>query len=67
MSQATDTTPANLTADLAVSKSSTPTPYVPGQPQTYTVIVTNSGPSDAMASSYTTRYRQHSVPLRGGI
>jgi len=33
--------------DLSVAKTSTPNPYVPGQPLTYTVTVTNKGPGDA--------------------
>lgn len=45
--EATVSTPATLEADLAVSKSSTPSPYVPGLPLTYTVVVSNLGPSDA--------------------
>ena len=32
-------------ADLTVSKSSTPNPYVPGAPLTYTIVVTNAGPA----------------------
>ena len=38
--------PANVTADLAITKVSSPNPYVPGQILTYTVTVTNNGPSD---------------------
>ncbi len=33
--------------NLAVSKSAQPNPYVPGQPLTYTVTVTNAGPGSA--------------------
>jgi uncharacterized repeat protein (TIGR01451 family) len=45
--QATDTNPTNAQADLSVAKMSTPDPYVPGAPLTYTIVVTNAGPSDA--------------------
>ncbi|MFC8299530.1 DUF11 domain-containing protein [Micromonospora orduensis] len=41
------------TVDLAVVKSETPNPYVPGTPLTYTVTVTNSGPSDAVGATVT--------------
>ena len=47
----TVTDPANPTVDLAVTKTATPSPYVPGQPLTYTVTVTNGGPSDAIGAS----------------
>ncbi|MBK8182494.1 MAG: DUF11 domain-containing protein [Candidatus Competibacteraceae bacterium] len=43
----TDTNPADARADLSLSKASTPNPYVPGQPLTYTITVNNAGPSDA--------------------
>ncbi len=42
---ATDTDTLTLHADLTVSKSGTPSPYVPGLPLTYTIVVTNAGPS----------------------
>ena len=45
---ATDTNPVGPQADLAISKSSTPKPYVPGAPLTYTVMVSNAGPSDVI-------------------
>jgi uncharacterized repeat protein (TIGR01451 family) len=48
---ATTTTPANPTTGLAIHKTSTPDPYVPGATLTYTVTVTNSGPSDAVGAS----------------
>src|SRR6185295_12581270 len=32
-------------ADLSISKSSTPDPYVPGATLTYKIVVTNNGPS----------------------
>ena len=51
-----DATPPNNTAsaaslagpraDLTVSKVSTPNPSLPGQPLTYTIVVTNPGPSN---------------------
>ncbi len=41
---ATINTDANPTTSLAVTKTSTPNPYVPGSPLTYTVTVTNAGP-----------------------
>ena len=37
-------------ADLAVGKAVTPDPLVPGRDATYTVTVSNAGPSDAQAS-----------------
>ena len=42
----TDTNPVGPQADLTISKSSTPEPYVPGAPLTYSVVVSNAGPSD---------------------
>ena len=47
---AVDANPTNNQVDLAISKASTPNPYVPGQPLTYTVIVSNLGPSDAVGA-----------------
>ncbi|WP_179779572.1 DUF11 domain-containing protein [Micromonospora jinlongensis] len=46
-------TPAALTVDLAVVKTASPSPYVPGAPLTYTVTVTNGGPSDAVGATLT--------------
>ncbi|WP_299921853.1 hypothetical protein [uncultured Nocardioides sp.] len=53
----TDSTPANNTAtadatvapraDVSITKSLTPDPPVPGRPLTYTLVVTNNGPSVA--------------------
>ena len=43
---ATDTNPAGPQADLTVSKASSPNPYVPGALLTYTMVVTNAGPSN---------------------
>jgi uncharacterized repeat protein (TIGR01451 family) len=34
-------------ADLSIVKNSSPDPYQPGQPLTYTITVSNSGPTDA--------------------
>ena len=42
----TDTNPAGPQADLAITKASTPEPYVPGALLTYTIVVSNAGPSD---------------------
>jgi len=43
---ATDSTPANPEADLTITKSGSPKPYVPGLPFTYTLVVSNLGPTD---------------------
>src|SRR5262249_56490155 len=43
---ATDTNPVGPQADLTISKVSSPDPYVPGAPLTYTIVVTNAGPSN---------------------
>src|SRR6266545_2262929 len=48
---ATDQNPANITADLSITKTSSPNPYVPGQPLTYTIVVTNNGPSDVTGAA----------------
>jgi uncharacterized repeat protein (TIGR01451 family) len=45
---ATDTDAITPLADLSISKSSTPDPYVPGAPFTYTIVVSNAGPSNAV-------------------
>src|SRR5207237_329729 len=37
-------------AQLTLTKSSHPNPYVPGAPLTYTVIVTNAGPADVVGA-----------------
>ena len=44
----TDTNPVGPQADLTISKSSSPNPYVPGTPLTYTVVVSNAGPCDVI-------------------
>ncbi len=41
--------PVSAVADLAITKSVTPDPIVPGTNATYTIAVTNSGPSDSTA------------------
>ena len=43
--EATDTNPVGPQANLVATKSSTPAPYVPGAPLTYTVMVSNAGPT----------------------
>jgi uncharacterized repeat protein (TIGR01451 family) len=40
-------------ADLAITKQSTPNPFVPGAPLTYTITVTNFGPSPASGARVT--------------
>lgn len=40
-------TPVDTSADLSVVKTANPSPAVPGEPITYTVVVTNAGPSVA--------------------
>ncbi|MFL6248701.1 MAG: hypothetical protein ACJ74H_21940 [Thermoanaerobaculia bacterium] len=44
---ATDSDALAASADLSVTKTSTQTTYVPGGTLTYTIAVTNAGPSDA--------------------
>ncbi|MFG1894925.1 DUF11 domain-containing protein, partial [Micromonospora zamorensis] len=46
--QSTVVTPAGPVVDLAVVKTGTPNPYVPGASLSYTVTVTNGGPSNAV-------------------
>jgi uncharacterized repeat protein (TIGR01451 family) len=43
----TDSNPVGSQADLAIIKTSRPSPYVPGAPLTYTIVVSNGGPSGA--------------------
>ncbi len=43
---ATDNSGAGAQADLTVSKVGSPNPYVPGALLTYTIVVSNAGPSD---------------------
>ena len=50
-SQATVT--ADLVADLAVTKTDGSLTYTPGTPVTYTITVTNAGPSDAIGATVT--------------
>lgn len=54
----TDTTPVAASADLAVTKSGSPSPVLAGGLLTYTVVVSNRGPSDAQSVTLT-----DSVPL----
>jgi uncharacterized repeat protein (TIGR01451 family) len=49
---ATDTNPTVPVADLAVTKTSAPDPYVAGSPLTYTVTVTNNGPADVAGAAF---------------
>ena len=44
--EGTDSNPAGPQADLAISKTSSPKPYVPGAALSYTIVVSNSGPSN---------------------
>ena len=43
---ATDTNPAGPQADLTITKASSPNPYVPGAALSYTMVVSNAGPSE---------------------
>ena len=47
---ASDTDTVGLVADLAITKSSSPKPYMAGAALTYTVVVSNAGPSDAVGA-----------------
>lgn len=49
----TATKTVNLGADLSISKSSAPKPYVAGSAMTYTIIVTNHGPNAAVGARVT--------------
>ncbi|MCX4755304.1 hypothetical protein OG706_17115 [Kitasatospora purpeofusca] len=44
-------TPGRATTGLSVTKTPDKNPYVPGQPLTYTIVVKNDGPSDAIGTS----------------
>jgi uncharacterized repeat protein (TIGR01451 family) len=44
---ATDSNPTDQQANLAIQKTSSPEKYVPGAPLTYTIVVSNGGPSGA--------------------
>jgi len=48
---ATATTTVNTSADLAVTKTDSPDPVIAGNNITYTITVTNNGPSDAQSVS----------------
>ena len=47
---ATTATAAAPLVSLSVTKSASPDPYVPGQSLTYSITVSNAGPSDAIAA-----------------
>ena len=49
----TDATPVAASADVAVTKSGNPSPVPAGGVLTYTVVVSNSGPSDAQSVTLT--------------
>src|SRR5205823_4466189 len=48
---ATDTDPITLSSDLAITKNGSKTSVVAGTPDTYTIVVTNGGPSDVLGPS----------------
>ncbi len=47
---ATDNNATGSQADLTITKTSTPTVYVAGSPLTYTIVVSNVGPTDAIGA-----------------
>ncbi|NJN84120.1 MAG: DUF11 domain-containing protein [Caldilineaceae bacterium] len=49
----TDSNGYRRVADLGVDKNSEPKPHVPGQAITYTIVVTNAGPSSVDAITLT--------------
>ncbi|MFN2610780.1 MAG: hypothetical protein ABR507_07920, partial [Actinomycetota bacterium] len=51
--QATTTTTVNTSADLQLTKADSPDPVVAGNTLTYTLTITNNGPSDAGSFSVT--------------
>jgi conserved repeat domain len=53
---ATDVNGSAQQADLAITKVSSPNPYVLGAPLTYTVVVANNGPSDANGARVQDRF-----------
>ncbi|MDP9329030.1 MAG: DUF11 domain-containing protein [Actinomycetota bacterium] len=48
---ATETTTVNTSADLSITKSDSPDPVIAGNNLTYTIGITNNGPSDATGIS----------------
>ena len=44
----TEITTIEASADLAVTKTASPSPVLSGEPLTYTIVVSNNGPSDAV-------------------
>jgi hypothetical protein len=51
-----DTVTVTSVADVAIVKSVTPTTTPPGKNVTYTMVVTNNGPSTAQDVSWPTRF-----------
>jgi uncharacterized repeat protein (TIGR01451 family) len=51
--QTSVTTTVETAANLSISKSATPSPAVPGEQLTYVLVITNSGPSDAVGVQVT--------------
>jgi uncharacterized repeat protein (TIGR01451 family) len=50
---ATETDTAKPTVELSVTKTDESATYIPGNPVTYTIVVTNSGPSDLVGGTVT--------------
>ncbi|MFL6375141.1 MAG: hypothetical protein ACJ73D_10780, partial [Pyrinomonadaceae bacterium] len=48
---ATDNNPVGPSADLAITKTSAPKPYIAGGPLTYTITVTNNGPTNVVGAT----------------
>ncbi len=46
----TETGTVTLVSDLSITKTSTPSPYVPGGALTYTIVAMNAGPSNAIGA-----------------
>jgi len=65
--QSSASTAVDRSADLAVGKAVTPDPLVPGRDATYTVTVSNAGPSDAQASIATDPLPDGLTPRLPGV